>query len=230
MHSEFLNFIKQHDFSTLRVIDTSIPINEYTKIDMSIANGDLRKVNIASSKDLEAYINHFLEKENAQIAFGGYLETRGIYQRSSYFNQQTDLKDERNIHLGVDLWIKAGTSVHAAFEGKIHSFQNNTNFGDYGPTIILQHTFQNLTFYTLYGHLSLNSIENIYAGMAIKQGDKIAELGTSDVNGDYPPHLHFQVILDIENSVGDYPGVCSVNQLAFYKENCPDPTIILGLV
>lgn len=229
MNSQFSNFIKQQDVSSVRVIDSSILLHEYIKLDLSITNKDLQKVNVSSSKDVGVYINEFIQNNNATVAFGGYLETRGIYRRSDYFNQQVDPNDERNIHLGIDIWIKAGTSVHAAFEGKIHSFQNNTNFGDYGPTIILQHTFQNLTFYTLYGHLSLNSIENIYAGMAVKQGDKIAELGTSDVNGDYPPHLHFQVILDIENSVGDYPGVCSVNQLAFYKENCPDPTIILGL-
>ena len=48
-------------------------------------------------------------------------------------------------------------------------------------------------------------------------------------NGDYPPHLHFQIILDIENFYGDYPGVCSENDLKYYSQNCPDPNLVLKL-
>ena len=74
---------------------------------------------------------------NAKVAYGGYLETRSIYQRSTYFNQENP-ETERNIHLGVDLWIEAGTPIYAPLEGTLHSFKNNTNYGDYGPTIILK--------------------------------------------------------------------------------------------
>ena len=50
-----------------------------------------------------------------------------------------------------------------------------------------------------------------------------------EVNGDYPPHLHFQIINDLQGNFGDYLGVCSANELDFYKENCPDPNLILKL-
>ena len=60
--------------------------------------------------------------------------------------------DERNIHLGVDIWAKEGTKVLAALDGEIHSFKNNTNHGDYGPCIILKHQLEESVFYTLYGH------------------------------------------------------------------------------
>lgn len=229
MHSDFLHFIEQQNISSVRVIDAGIPLDKYTQLDLSIDNKDLQKVDISSSKELSVYVNSVIEQNNAQVAFGGYLETRGIYRRSDYFNQQLDPNDERNIHLGVDIWIEAGTKVLAAFDGEIHSFKNNTNFGDYGPAIILKHTFSGNYFYSLYGHLSLNSIENLAIGEKVKQGEKIGELGTSDVNGDYPPHLHFQIIMDIQNNFGDYPGVCSVNQLDFYKKNCPNPLSVLGL-
>lgn len=229
MHSDFLHFIEQQNISSVRVIDAGIPLDKYTQLDLSIDNKELQKVDVSSSKELSVYVNSVIEQNNAQVAFGGYLETRGIYRRSDYFNQQSDPNDERNIHLGVDIWIEAGTKVLAAFDGEIHSFKNNTNFGDYGPAIILKHTFSEKTFYSLYGHLSLNSIENLEIGEKVKQGEKIGELGTSDVNGDYPPHLHFQVIMDIQNNFGDYPGVCSVNQLDFYKNNCPNPLSVLGL-
>ncbi|MBV7267926.1 peptidoglycan DD-metalloendopeptidase family protein [Winogradskyella luteola] len=206
----------------------NVPKSDYTFLDLSIHNSELNNINVASSKDLEAYIFNHIEKNNAKAAFGGYLEHRGIYKRSTYFNEQNP-KIERDIHLGLDLWIEANTSVFSPLDGKIHSFKNNTNYGDYGPTIILQHQIDAFGFYSLYGHLSLESIENLKIGAYVKQGQQIASLGTAKVNGDYPPHLHFQIIKDIQDYEGDYPGVSNQLDLEFYKVNCPDPNLLLGL-
>jgi murein DD-endopeptidase MepM/ murein hydrolase activator NlpD len=93
----------------------------------------------------------------------------------------------------------------------------------------MKHQFDALTFYTLYGHLSIESLTGLAVGKRFEQGDVIAQLGTAEVNGDYPPHLHFQIILDMEDYFGDYPGVSSLNTLEFYKMNCPDPNLLLGL-
>lgn len=101
------------------------------------------------------------------MAFGGYIEGRNIYQRSPIF--RNGQYPERNIHIGLDLWIEAGTPVLAALDGKIHSFKNNAGLGDYGPTIILEHEIENQKFYTLYGHLSLESIEEISIGQFFKR-------------------------------------------------------------
>ena len=49
------------------------------------------------------------------------------------------------------------------------------------------------------------------------------------MNGDYAPHLHFQIIKDVQDFVGDYPGVCSKMDLEFYKKNCLDPELLLRL-
>src|SRR5690606_21758756 len=113
----------------------------------------------------------------------------------------------------------AGTSVLAPLDAKVHSFKNNEGLGDYGPTIILEHQIENETFYTLYGHLSLESIENLTVGTFFKKGEQIATLGNSAVNGDYAPHVHFQIIKNMEDKWGDYPGVCNTNDLNFYIEN-----------
>jgi len=93
----------------------------------------------------------------------------------------------------------------------------------------LQHHIKGLTFYTLYGHLSLSSIETLQVGQEVGKGEKIASLGDASVNGDYPPHLHFQIILDIQGFKGDYPGVCCKKDLDFYLKNCPNPDWILKL-
>ena len=212
------------------VIDKTFSKSDYIEIDLSASNEALNKINVNAPKEMEQYINKFTKSKNAKIAIGGYLETRNLYKRSKYFNEQKNPSDERNIHLGVDIWATSGTKVLAALDGVVHSFKNNTNHGDYGPCIILKHRVEESFFYTLYGHLSLDSIKDIKIAQSVKQGDEIAQLGDFSVNGDYAPHLHFQIIKDMQNNLGDYPGVCSLNQLDFYKGNCPDPMLLLGKI
>jgi len=196
--------MKTHSFEdTLKsiqaspLIDASISHEFYVPLDLSIHNLELQTVNVSSSDDLERFIWKHIKSNKAKVAYGGYLEQRGIYERSTYFNP-LNTENERNIHLGLDIWVEANTAIYTPLEGTIHSFKNNTNHGDYGPTLILKHNYKGFEFFTLYGHLSIASIANKKVGEALKQGQQIATLGTSEVNGDYPPHLHFQIIKDIE--------------------------------
>ncbi|CDF80382.1 peptidase, M23 family [Formosa agariphila KMM 3901] len=223
--SKLLNYLRDRD---IRVLPLEFRSADYIALDLSETNLELQSVDSSSSQRLSIFINAYLKQNKAKVAFGGYLEVRTLYKRSAYFNSENQ-NTARNIHLGVDLWCDAGTPILAALDGHIHSFQNNTNFGDYGPTIILKHEVSNVEFYTLYGHLSLESISNIKVGQGVKQGQEIACLGTSAVNGDYPPHLHFQIIKDIATYSGDYPGVCNVSDLAFYTANCPNPNLLLKI-
>jgi len=210
-----------------KVIDSSIDFSKYVALDLSVTNKGLVESKPLTAVDFENFITNYLKKNNAEIAFGGYIEGRNLYQRSTIFKNEN--LPERNIHIGLDLWGKVGTSILAPLDGKIHSFKNNEGFGDYGPTIILEHEVENEKFYTLYGHLSLESIENITVGTVFKKGDRLATFGNSTINGDYAPHLHFQIINNIENYYGDYPGVCNINDLNFYIENCPDPNLLLKI-
>jgi murein DD-endopeptidase MepM/ murein hydrolase activator NlpD len=105
----------------------------------------------------------------------------------------------------------------------------NDHPGDYGPTIILEHQAGTATFHTLYGHLSRDSLKGLKPASAFMAGEPIARLGTKRENGGWPPHLHFQVILDIGDSRGDYPGVCARSEAARWLAGCPDPSVFLGL-
>lgn len=209
------------------VIDPSVSIASYVPIDLSINNHALATFNLKTAADYEAYLNRYLNEHNGKVAYGGYLEHRNLYERSTIFTNS--VSEERNIHIGLDLWIAAGTKVLAALDGHVHSFQNNNNLGDYGPTIILSHVLKNHSFYTLYGHLSLESIASLKIGQKVTKSEPIATLGASHVNGDYAPHLHFQIIKELGNYQGDYPGVCSSNNVNYYRENCPDPKLLLNL-
>ena len=220
---QLLKSLKAHP-----VVDRSIQNSAYIPLDLSIYNTKLKAVNVSSSDNLEQFIWDYMKNHNAKVAYGGYLEQRGIYKRSDYFNQSNP-ETERNIHLGLDFWIEADTPIYAPLKGTIHSFKNNSNYGDYGPTLILKHLIDQIEFYTLYGHLSSESLEGLRVGLEVKQGEQIATLGTAEVNGDYPPHLHFQIIKDLQDFKGDYPGVSNQLDLEFHKQNCPNPNLLLGL-
>ena len=195
-------------------------------IDLTENNAELHSLDLLNVVMMDEYVSRKIKAANAVCAVGGYLENRYIYRTTKHFQQS---KEPRSIHLGVDVWAKAGTSVHAPMFGKVHSFANNNNIGDYGPTIILEHTLAGNTFYTLYGHLNLECLESLYEGKIIETGGKIAEFGNYPINGNWSPHLHFQVITDMLGKRGDFPGVCEPSRKEYFREICLDGNILLGL-
>jgi murein DD-endopeptidase MepM/ murein hydrolase activator NlpD len=210
-----------------KVIAPEIEYSEYVALDLSVTNDELDHHILNTAHDYEAFIQNHLDNNQAKIAFGGYLERRNLYKRSTVFKNESS--NERDIHIGLDLWMNEQAPIFAVLDGEIHSFQNNTALGDYGPTIILKHQLEDFTFHTLYGHLSLESLNDKNIGDTILKGEQFARLGLPPINGDYAPHLHFQIIIDMENKKGDYPGVCNENDLKFYTENCPDPNLLLKI-
>ncbi|WP_051907723.1 peptidoglycan DD-metalloendopeptidase family protein [Flavimarina sp. Hel_I_48] len=214
--------------SFVPLLDARYNIESYCHLDLSINNKELSTVDVGCSAELGRYVNSKLLEQGSKIGYGGYNERRDIYSRSVYFNKDNS-DNQRNIHLGIDLWCGAGTPVLAAYPGKVHSFKDNKNHGDYGPCIILQHEVKGVNFYTLYGHLSRKSLNTIKVGQQFSAGDIIAHLGESMENGDYAPHLHFQIIMDMENYSGDYPGVSSAQNVRHFLTNCPDPNLLIKI-
>lgn len=125
--------------------------------------------------------------------------------------------------------VTAGTSVYAPLEGVVHSFNFNDLPYDYGPTIILKHTTENEEFYSLYGHLSLDSLEGLKVGQVIARGQEFERIGDKTINGGWPPHLHIQVMRDMFGLKGDFYGATSIKDQDKLFSNCPDPSFILVL-
>lgn len=175
---------------------------------------------------MQQCIDDLLHEKNALYGIGGYGILRAIYGRSALFDAENE---PRRFHIGCDIFGKIGTPVIAPLAGTVHSFAYNQAIGDYGGTIILQHRLENTTFYTLYGHLSCASLINLAIGQTIEQGQTFATFGNIEENGNWSPHLHFQIIADIGNYQGDYPGVCRYSERAYYLNNCPNPDYILQM-
>jgi len=194
--------------------------------DFTAANKALTPALLHSEQAFCDYISESMAQAGATLGVGAYAEDRIIYRKSEVFSGQ----EARSLHLGIDLWAPAGTAVFAPLSGKIHSFANNAASGDYGPTIILEHQFAEQFFYTLYGHLSLPTIQNLKVGAAVQAGQTLGNLGAWQENVHWPPHLHFQIIRDLQGRKGDFPGVCAPSEAEIWLGNCPDPNLLLRLV
>ncbi|MEM7485777.1 MAG: peptidoglycan DD-metalloendopeptidase family protein [Bacteroidota bacterium] len=217
--------LKTQSTGAIQILDSKIPLSAYCKINLSATNVALKAFDITEPDSCQKYIDTVLNRSKAEVAFGGYLEKRALYVKSERFQDIGQL----DIHLGMDFWCEAGTKVIVPLEGKVHSFKNNDDIGNYGPTILLEHQVEDITFYTLYGHLSIESIHGIKVGTYFNRGEVLGTLGTPDINVNYAPHLHFQIIEDVEEYHGDYPGVSSLDTLDFYRKNCPDPNSLLQM-
>jgi murein DD-endopeptidase MepM/ murein hydrolase activator NlpD len=187
-------------------------------LDLSAANTELTA---SIYGEITAFCDYISAKLAGKIGYGGYLEHRVMYE--SHENFATDAADFRNIHLGMDFWTTAGTAVFAPLDGVVHSFQMNSGSGNYGPTIILFHPKEQI--YSLFGHLAGEDLANIHEGDFIANGQMFCHLGNIHENGGWPPHLHFQLIHDMQSWKGDYPGVCSQRNVDYYMKNCPDPCL-----
>jgi len=185
-------------------------------------------------KNEEAYLTPRIEaaiaEAGAQVGIGRYDEARYLYTSSAFATGDKVTDEYRTIHLGIDLFAPAGSSVYAPLNGTVVAFEDNDAPQDYGPVIILEHkNEEHPTFYTLYGHLSRESLNGIKLGQRIKTGQRLAAIGESKANGGWTPHLHFQIITDLLELGTDYQGVACPSQRNVWLSLCPDPNLILGI-
>jgi peptidoglycan LD-endopeptidase LytH len=196
-------------------------------LDLSAANPALQAFDPLDTARFCAWIDAQLRAAGVDCAAGGYAEDRALYRMSPLFRQADGRW--RTIHLGIDLWAPAGTQVHAVLDGRLHSCADNAAFGDYGPTLVFAHDVDGLRFHTLYGHLARSSLEGLAPGAPVAAGQHIGALGAPDENVGWPPHLHLQIVIDLEGRSGDYPGVCCADERTRWLANCPDPNLLLRL-
>ncbi|MEO6524521.1 MAG: peptidoglycan DD-metalloendopeptidase family protein [Mucilaginibacter sp.] len=192
--------------------------------DFTANNAELTPELLGSTEQLSFWVFDKMKVDNCRYGIGGYLEDRVLYNGTKLFNTDGDI---RSLHLGVDIWGDAETTVYNPIAGKVHSYQDNSGEGNYGPTIILEHDLDGLKLYSLYGHLSHESLMGLHIGMPMAKGEPVGHFGDCEENGNWPPHLHFQLMFDMEGNVGDYPGACRLSEKESYQQNIADPNVIL---
>jgi len=199
-----------------------------------------------------------MRQQNVRVGVGRYNEARAWYTAPAFSSGTHSTDEHRTIHLGLDLFAEPGTGVHAPLAATIHAFANNAARLDYGPLVILRHESgekngpENDRFFTLFGHLSPDSLNGLKVGQSVARGQRIGAIGSPPDNGDWAPHLHFQIITDLldrsTEPAGDmnraqwherparliarptdFPGVAFASQRDVWLKLSPDPNLLVGI-
>jgi hypothetical protein len=186
----------------------------------------LRGTEIAgqSVQDLAALIDDEMRNAGTGFAFGRYGEPRELYSNDDFIDVTTG--EARTIHLGIDLFCRADTPIYSPLDGTVEVVANNDRALDYGPMMIVRHTCAGPDpFFTLYGHLSLDALDRIAPGQRVEAGEQIAAVGEPPSNGNWPPHLHFQLITDLLGKGADFPGVACTSRQEYWFCLSPSPAV-----
>lgn len=228
------DWLKRHRGQIRPIIEPDIQTIKPVVFDLSV--GSLEMGSPQDWSEPEVFTQALFARMRAArtpVGIGRYNEARIIYTGEQFRATRNDGPQWRTIHLGLDLFMETGSVVYTPLDGTVHSFRHNDQPLDYGPTIILQHTVEDdgrpLTFYTLYGHLSLDSLDGLYEGKPVAAGSVLARIGDNSINGGWPPHLHLQIITDLFDRRGEFPGVARPDQRLTWLSLCPDPNLLVGI-
>ncbi len=182
--------------------------------------------------DTPAFTSRVFEemaRRGATLGVGRYREPRGFYLTDIFAGRPAEMPERRTVHMGIDLFVAAGTPVRAPVDGRVHAVHDNEGRLDYGPTVILEHDTPDGPFWTLYGHLERASVSDLGVGGPVAAGEAFARVGPYPENGDWPPHLHFQIVTDLLGFTHDFPGVTAPREVDVWAGFLPDPNLLLRL-
>lgn len=201
-----------------------------TRVDVGIASPLLSSDPACNDEPaLTARVTGVMREAGVAVGVGRYGEARGIYGAAA-FAGATAADERRTVHLGIDLFVPAGTDVRAPLDGEVYLVADNAQPFDYGPLVILRHdACPGEPFFTLYGHLTAESIAHVEPGQRVTAGEAFAAVGPADVNGGSTPHLHLQLIVELLDLGAQYPGVCRASEQSIWRELSPDPNLLLRL-
>ena len=178
----------------------------------------------ADAAAFTARIWRAMHAAGAEAAVGSYDHERPTYGGALF----ATTGEPRSVHLGVDIFMDAGTLVFAPLDGVVHSAADNAAKFDYGPCVVLEHDVGGGApkFYTLYGHLDRQTLQDVRVGDVLRRGERIGRMGPFPDNGDWPPHVHVQLIMDMLDFRGDFNGSCRKSQRDVWLSLCPDANLL----
>jgi len=213
------------------VLDADLRSAPCTVLDLSVGSLWLGADPAALDREaLDGLIARELRAAGTGIGIGRYDEARLVYTEPAFGSGPRPTDERRTIHLGIDLFVPAGTPVYAPLDGTVEAFADHTARQDYGPVIALRHAAgDGQPFFTLWGHLSRESLDGLAVGRPVPRGARVGWIGAPPENGDWPPHLHLQVITDLFDRGTDVPGVARASERAVWLALAPDPNLLLRI-
>jgi len=217
--------------SAASLLNTDLKTAPSVVFDLSVGSTLLgAKPGVANSSEVKERLHAEMRRKSAAFGVGRYDEARPVYTSPLFGASSNPTDERRTVHLGLDLFVEPGTPLRAPLDGVVHTLRNNSAPLDYGPVVILRHeTKDGEIFFTLYGHLTKETLQGLKTGQKVGRGQEFASVGATEENGGWTPHVHLQIILDLLDLDADFPGVAYASQRAVWTSLSPDPNLLLKI-
>ena len=168
------------------------------------------------------------EQDGVELGIGPWGEERPVYSSDAF--QSVFAPDQRrSLHLGLDLFAPAGSNVRTPLDGIVVDLFETDVPLDYGHAVLLRHAPDGLVFYSLWGHLSAQTVRDRRIGDRLRAGDVIGQLGDTHENGNWQPHVHIQLITYEPERAADVIGAGEGSYREVWRDLFPDPMHFVGL-
>lgn len=168
-------------------------------------------------------------KDGVELGIGPWCEERPVYS-SAAFESVFAPGRRRSLHLGLDLFGPAGTTVRTPVDGEVVDLFATDLPLDYGHAVLLRHQPEpGVVFHSLWGHLSAETLRVRRVGQRLKAGDVIGWMGSPAENGNWQPHVHIQLVTYDDPSAADVIGAGEAAYRDVWAELFPNPATFAGL-
>jgi hypothetical protein len=138
------------------------------------------------------WVRKLTHREGADHLWGGYLENRSNLLRGHY------MKEGEHWHVGLDLWVPAGTEIRAGVTSElVYAKMDPDYYGGWGGKLIFKVRDD---LYFILGHLDqiVTDLRKYHSW------EKVGIIGAPPVNGNFAPHLHLQCCTKFDPEVDGY--------------------------
>jgi 4-aminobutyrate aminotransferase-like enzyme/Ser/Thr protein kinase RdoA (MazF antagonist) len=163
------------------------------------------------------------------LGIGPWGEERSVYAGEMFVSRFIE-KTRRTRHLGLDLFMAAGTKVFTPLPATVVSVEIEEDPLGYGCLIALRHEPEGCPpFTSLWGHLAHEAMHRLTPGERLEAGALVGEMGAPAENGGWAPHLHLQLSTDTSLSATEILGVGEPRYLDVWAELFPDARTFGGI-
>lgn len=167
-----------------------------------------------------------LQRSGASVGIGRHDEARFTADAYRSIGVEQPVDELASVHLGMDVFVPAGTVVHAPLAGVVHAVAVRAG----QACVVLHHAPAGASaFFTLHGHLAADSVAALAKGQPVARGQALGAVAASAQNGGEPAHVHFQLALDLLDRGADFPHRVPAAERAAWAALSPDPNLILGI-
>jgi 4-aminobutyrate aminotransferase-like enzyme/Ser/Thr protein kinase RdoA (MazF antagonist) len=179
--------------------------------------------------EAQAIWEAYCADHGVDLGIGPWGEARTVYSGEMFVSRL--IEDTRRIrHLGLDLFMAAGTRLYTPIAATVVSVEIEPDPLGYGCLIALRHEPEGCpAFISLWGHLAHEALSRLKAGDRLVAGALVGEMGAPAENGGWAPHLHLQLSIDTRLAATDILGVGEERYLDVWAELFPHANAFAGI-